>query len=238
MKLQIFKNTDELMNALAMWIVKSAEEAISARGRFNFVLSGGESPRKLYKLLASKKFKNKLDRMNTYFFFGDERFVPEHSSQRNSLMAKEVLFDPLKIKKSHIFEVDTTESPEIAAKKYNEIIQNHFKNEDIKFDCILLGLGSDAHTASLFPNTTILNEKKPVIKSVFVEKLNTYRISMSAPLINQAHNIAFLVYGENKAEAVFQVIKDKSVSKIQFPAKLIDIRKTNWFIDLSAASKL
>lgn len=240
MNLQIFKNSEELMNALATCIVKTADEAIASRGRFNFVLSGGSSPRKLYKLLASKEFKKKIDWKNTFFFFGDERFVPENDSKRNSRMAKEVLFNPLKIEKSHIFEVDTTKSPEIAAESYMNTIQDHFRNDVITFDFILLGLGGDAHTASLFPKTTVLKETQATVKSIFVKKVNMNRITMTAPLINQARTIAFLVYGEAKAEAVFRVIEDKTVSSTDFPAKLIAIskKKTKWFMDIPAASKL
>lgn len=240
MDLEIYKDADDLINALAKTICDASEEAISARGQFNFVLSGGNSPRKLYKLLVSKKFKKKIDWDKTYFFFGDERFVPANDSQRNSLMAKEVLFDPLKIPKSHIFTVDTTGSPTEAAQHYSETIAEHFHKKPVEFDFVLLGLGDNAHTASLFPNTSILEETKATIRSVFVKEVDMYRITMTAPLINQSKNIVFLVFGENKADAVYNVLEDKSGSSMQYPARLINSneKKVQWFLDTAAASRL
>lgn len=238
MDLEIYKDIDDLMKALANAIYEASEEAIAARGRFNFVLSGGSSPRKLYKILSSQPYKNKINWSKTYFFFGDERFVPENDSQRNSLMAKEVLFNPLKIESSHIFMVNTNFSPEVSAKQYADSILEHFQNKPIKFDFILLGLGDDAHTASLFPNTSVLNETQATVKSVFLEKLDMYRITMTAPLINQARHIAFLVYGKNKAEAVYRVLVDESGSSQKYPARLINSEETKvqWFLDPDSTS--
>ena len=240
MEINIYNKVNEVINALAQSICHASELAIKKRGRFNFVLSGGSSPRKLYELLASKNYHNKIAWNKTYFFFGDERFVPENDPQRNSLMVKEVLFDPLKITKSHIFNVDTSGSPEEAARKYEESIEAHFQNKPIEFDFNLLGLGDNSHTASLFPNTEVLDETEATIKSVFVKEADMYRITMTAPLINQSRNIAFLVFGEAKAEAVFHILKDQKGSSNQYPARLIkkDQNKVQWFLDSAAAAQL
>ncbi|MGO3183865.1 MAG: 6-phosphogluconolactonase [Aequorivita sp.] len=240
MGLDIFTDLDDLINALAKTICDAAAESISARGQFNFVLSGGSSPRKLYKLLASKAYRDKIDWDKTYFFFGDERFVPKQDSQRNSLMAKEVLFEPLKISESHIFNVITTGSPEDAAQRYADSIEAHFQKKPIEFDFILLGLGDNAHTASLFPNTPVLEETKATIKSVFVDELDMNRITMTAPLINQARHIAFLVFGKDKAEAVYQVLHGTEGSTNEYPARLIQSyeKKVQWFLDTAAVSRL
>lgn len=238
MTLQIYKEVDELIYALAETIRKVSQESIAARGQFNFVLSGGSSPRRLYELLASETYKNKIDWDKTYFFFGDERFVPENDPKRNSLMAKEVLFDPLKISKSHIFLVDTTGSPTGAAQLYSEAIAAHLHPKAVHFDFILLGLGENTHTASLFPNTSVLGETEDTIKSVFVKEVNMYRITMTAPLINQSKHIAFLVFGKDKAEAVYHVLNDTKGSPQQYPARLIQPKtgKTHWFLDTYAAT--
>ena len=238
--LKIYNNIDDLLPALAEKIVLEAKKSIEARGRFNFVLSGGSSPKKLYELLASESFKHKIDWNKTYFFFGDERFVPENDFQRNSLMAKKALFKPLKIEDSHIFEVNTTGTPEEAAQKYTTAIENYFHGKPLEFDFIILGLGDNAHTASLFPNSTILAETEATVKSVFVKELDTYRISMTASLINQAKSIAFLVFGKDKAEAVYEVLQSKEGTTNQFPARLIDTdnKKVSWFLDTDAASVL
>lgn len=240
MELHIYKDTDELIRDLAEAIRKIAEEAIAARGQFNFVLSGGSSPKNLYELLSSKAYRDKIDWKNTYFFFGDERFVPENDAQRNSLMARETLLDPLQIPKTQVFKVDTSVTPEESAQNYTKAISSHFKGNPMLFDFILLGLGDDAHTASLFPHTSVLEEEEATVKSVFIKKMDTYRITMTAPLINQAHHIAFLVFGKNKADAVYEVLKGKSESPAEYPARLINCndKKVSWYLDTTAASRL
>lgn len=239
-EVKIYNEIDSLLVALAEEICQVAERAIKERGAFNFVLSGGNSPKKLYQLLASKSFAHRIDWKKTCFFFGDERFVPKDDLQRNSQMAKETLFDPLKIAECQIFLVDTSGSPQEAAEKYFQSINAHFGKHAIRFDFILLGLGDNAHTASLFPNTSVLVETEATIKKVFVEEVDMYRITMTAPLINQARTIAFLVFGSDKAEAVYHVLKDSTGKIDQYPAKLIkqENQKIMWFLDSSAASKL
>lgn len=239
-ELKIYKDKNDLLNALAETICDSARKAIIARGQFNFVLSGGSSPKSLYELLASEKFKNKIDWDSTYFFFGDERFVPKNDPQRNSVMAEKALFEPLKIKDSQIFRVDTTASPEKSAEKYAESTAKHFANKPVEFDFILLGLGDNSHTASLFPNTAVLQETEATIKSEFIEEVNMNRITMTAPLINQARQIAFLVFGKDKATAVYHILKNKEGSIEEYPARLIqqDKNKILWFLDSDSASQL
>ena len=238
--LKIYKDANQVIHALAEYICDVAEEAIKARGEFTFVLSGGGSPKKLYELLASEKFRDRFDWEKIYFFFGDERFVPEGDSERNSLMAEKALFKPLKIKDSNIFKVDTTESPEESAQEYAESIEEHFGNEPIIFDLNLLGLGDNSHTASLFPHTSVLQETDATIKSVYVDEVKMERITMTAPLINQSRNIAFLVFGAGKAEAVFHVLEDQAGTSNLYPARLItrEEKKVKWFLDEEAASHL
>lgn len=236
MNIEIYKETDELIHAVAKTICDISKKAIATRGQFNFVLAGGSSPRKLYELLATKEYKNKIEWNKTYFFFGDERFVPENDSQRNSLMAKQTLFEPLKIEESHIFSVDTSGTPKEAAKKYLEDITAHFNNQTIVFDFILLGLGTNVHTASLFPHTSVLNETEATIKSIFLKELNSNRITMTAPLINQSREIAFLVFGKDKTQAVHQVLCETNGSIKQYPARLISPKNgsLHWFLDKNA----
>lgn len=239
MELNIFKTVEEQIAALANYVIDASKTAIMDHDRFDFVLSGGSSPKRLYELLTSDKYKKRIDWSRTYFFFGDERFVPAGDEERNSLMAKESLFDHVNISDDQIFKVDTSGSPEEAAKKYEMDIEVHFGKKPIRFDLVLLGLGDDAHTASLFPGTSILNEKEAGIRSVYLEDKQVYRISMTYPLINQAKEIAFLAFGENKAEAAQHVLEgEKDTSK--FPAQLIrsEMGSTEWFLDKKAASKL
>lgn len=235
----IYKDEEETLIALAKYFIEIAQQSIQKNNAFNVALSGGHSPEKLYQLLTTDTFKQNIDWTKVFFFFGDERYVPENDKERNSLMAQVALFDPLKIEPSQIFKVDTTLSPDEAAKQYEKTISNHFKNLPIHFDLILLGLGDNAHTASLFPFTIVLHEKEPSVKAVFVKEINAFRITLTAPLINQAKHIAFLVYGIEKAEAIHQILEaSKDIDK--YPAQLI--QPTNgsllWFLDKSAASLL
>ncbi|RZK80809.1 MAG: 6-phosphogluconolactonase [Pedobacter sp.] len=239
MNLLIYPNAGELFEDLADFIIKIGQESIATKNCFNFVLTGGNSPKKLYEMLSTT-YKDKLDWTKVFFFFGDERNVmPDHESY-NGLMAKRAILDPLQIAADHIFYVNTKLAPEKAAIEYQKAIVKHFDGADLSFDLILLGMGDDAHTASLFPETTILNSKEIEIDSVFVDKLSTYRISFTAPLINKAKNIAFLVFGESKAEAIKHVIEDDNKKPSLYPSQLIkpfDGHLT-WFIDQEAASLL
>jgi len=240
MGLNIYQEVGDLMRELANAICRVAAESIAARDQFNFVLSGGSSPKQLYTLLASKEYRDQIDWNKTYFFFGDERYVPEHDPQRNSLMAQETLFDPLHIRKSNIFKVDTSGSPKEAAERYENEIISHFGSSPAKFDLILLGIGDNAHTASLFPYTSVLTETIAAIKSVFVEEVNMFRITMTAPMINNARHIAFLVFGKDKAGAVFEILEGRAGSADKYPARLIksDPQKVQWYLDKEAASLL
>ena len=240
MKIHIFKNVKELNVALAEKICEVAEFAIKNRGEFTFVLSGGGSPKKFYHLLASESYKDRIDWSKTYFFFGDERLVPADDVQRNTLMIKKLLFEPLKIPESQIYDFDTSGTPEEAAEKYDAAIATHFQDRAIEFDFNLLGLGANSHTASLFPETEVLAESEAAVKAVFVNELDMYRLTMTAPLINQSRNIAFIVFGADKADAVYHVLEDETGSAELYPARLISTEeeKTEWFIDEAAAAKL
>jgi len=224
---------------LAAYFATIARKAINENGKCSVALSGGSSPKKLYELLSSHGFKDQVEWPKMDFFFGDERFVPQTDSRSNYLMAKKALFDPLSIDPEHIFAVDTSLQPVEAADKYAKIILNYFDGEPMKFDIILLGLGDNAHTASLFPNTSVLTNTFATVKAVFLEDQKVYRITFTAPLINQARYVAFLVYGESKAVAVKQVIED-SKNVEHFPAQLIKPLSGNleWFLDEAAAKEL
>jgi 6-phosphogluconolactonase len=231
--LHIYKTTDEVLHGLAAYFIEAANKAIAANGQFVVSLSGGSSPKSLYELLASDTYKGQVDWKKVYFFFGDERNVPDTDKDSNALMAKKALFDPLKISSAQIFKVDTSLSPAEAADDYTDTINHFFDNATVKFDLVLLGLGDNSHTASLFPHTPILSDKTASVKPVWLEDQQVFRISFTAALINQADQIAFLVYGAGKAEAVHHVLKDP-VNIPEYPAQLIR-KDVDWFLDEPAA---
>lgn len=239
-KMNLYPTAEEAIRALALHIRDIARESISSRGRFDLVLSGGNSPRRLYEFMASDEFRHEMDWQHTYFFFGDERFVPSDDDRRNSLMAAESLLLPLGISNDHIFAIDTSGTPERAARQYTATVKKHFDAGPIIFDLVLLGLGSDGHTASLFPSTPILKDTEANFKQVHLTDQNMFRITMTAPLINRARNVAFLVYGEDKAHAVAGVLGGSLDTSDHYPARLIHPKSGNiqWFMDADAASQL
>jgi 6-phosphogluconolactonase len=234
--LNIFKTTEEVLTGLADFFVKAAAEAIKSTGQFTVALSGGSSPKKLYELLASADYKDKVEWSKVYFFFGDERNVPDTHADSNALMAQKALFEPLNIAVTNIFKVNTLHSPDEAAKEYTDTIKVFFKYEKAVFDLVLLGLGDNSHTASLFPHTTVLHDTAAAVEPVWLEEQQVYRISFTALLINQAKYIAFLVYGQGKAEAVHHVLEDERNIE-EYPAQLIRTdADVHWFLDEPAAS--
>ena len=164
MKLHVFPTTEAVLAALAAYFVAAAAQAVAARGRFVVALSGGSSPKKLYELLASAAYREQVRWEQVYFFFGDERNVPPTSPDSNYLMAKTALFDPLGIGPDQVFAVDTRLAPAAAAAQYGAAVAEFFGDQPAAFDLILLGLGDNAHTASLFPHTPVLHAKTVGVK--------------------------------------------------------------------------
>jgi 6-phosphogluconolactonase len=236
MELHIYKSADEVIRSLADFFIETVNKAIATNGECNLVLSGGNSPKHLYELLASPGYSKRIDWNKIWFFFGDERCVPFDNKDNNGLLAKQTLFDPLKIDESKIFYINTALNPDIAAADYAKKIIAHFGKNPVQFDLILLGLGDNAHTASLFPHTPVLYEMKTLMSSVFINELKSYRITMTAPLINESHEIVFLVYGASKATAVYHVFKkEKDIEN--YPAQLIEAEEgtVHWFLDDAAS---
>lgn len=237
--LHIYKTVDETIKALADYFVQIVNAAIKKKGRCTVVLSGGNSPKKLYQLLVSPDYSRRIDWGKIYFFFGDERYVPFTDPENNGNMVKKTLFEPLMIADANIFYINTAVPPVESAKKYAQRILTYFKNDPIRFDLILLGLGDNAHTASLFPHTPVLKEKKALVSAAYIEELSSYRITMTAALINEAHAIAFLVFGDTKAKAVHDVLEGEKDPET-FPAQLIipEDGVMNWFLDEGSAKTL
>jgi 6-phosphogluconolactonase len=237
--LHVSATADAVLSALADYFVALASQAVAAQGRFTVALSGGSSPKKLYELLATPAYREQVAWEKSYFFFGDERNVPQTSSDSNYLMAKTALFDPLSIRPAQVFAVDTRLAPAEAAVQYGVAIEEFFGEDPAHFDLVLLGLGDNAHTASLFPHTPVLHDKTVGVKEVWLPEQQVFRITFTAPLINQARAVAFLVYGAGKAEAVHQILElPREVD--QYPAQLIELKngQVDWFLDEPAASEL
>lgn len=237
MQVNILQTPDEVIQKLAEDIVELARAAVSENRLFTMALSGGSSPKKLYQLLASEPLASKFPWSDTLFFFGDERYVPQDDPANNAKMAREAMLTAASVPENHILAVNTSVSPAEAAKQYEEQIKGHF-TEPV-FDLILLGLGDDSHTASLFPHTKVLAETEALVKEVKMLHDNSWRITMTRTLINHARHIFFLTYGKNKAIAVHNVLEGERY-EFQFPAQFIDptAGELRWYIDVEAASRL
>ncbi|MFA6059444.1 MAG: 6-phosphogluconolactonase [Taibaiella sp.] len=240
MTLNILETKEEATSVLARYFIQLAKEAIEENNHFLVALSGGFTPQKLHELLTSPPFRDEIDWSKVYFFFGDERYVSHTDKDSNYKMAYETLLKPLDIPDDHIFPVNTTLAPPQAAEDYQQRLNLFFNNNDIKFDLILLGMGDNAHTASLFPYTDILHDKTPGVKAVELPEQKTWRITFNAPLINNAVRIVFLVIGKEKAEAVMHVLTNdpEDIVVDLYPAQLIRNERVAWFLDKDAASLL
>lgn len=238
-KLQVYSDGETLAIAAAGLTIKIAKNAIEKHGRFTMALSGGHSPDGLYKKLSELPFRDAMPWDKTFIFWSDERFVPANDPQNNAMQAMQLLLNHVHIPPTHVFPIYCFDSPAMAATKYEKTILDFFGDEAPRFDLILLGLGENGHTASLFPGSTALKEDKRLIKEVFVDELNMFRITMAIPLINHAHNIIFLVTGNSKAEILEKVIEGKKEPGI-YPAQFIRPGDGNlyWLMDAPASTHL
>ncbi len=214
----IYKTYETLSHALAQTFVWECNKAITANNVFRVALSGGSTPKLFLELLATPEFNNNINWKKVHLFLVDERYVPYTNAESNYKMIKDVLLTKIKIpaKNVHIVPVKTT--PVTDAKMYEQTIKTIFNSNKPVFDLIILGLGNDGHTASIFPNTPILNENKRLIKEVFVESKNMYRISFTFPLINAAKCKVFLVSGAEKATVLKKLT---AKTKNNLPASLV-----------------
>lgn len=233
----IFDNATLLCEAAADHIVELSKKAIAEKGRFTIALSGGNTPRKLYQLLATERYSSTLDWNNIFIFWGDERCVPANDENNNSHMAFTSLLNHVTIPKENVFPIPVDIGPAQSAITYEQTLQQFFKESLPAFDLILLGLGDNGHTASLFPFTDILKETAHTVKEVFIKELNAYRISFTVPLINNAHHILYLVTGEGKASIIKTIFSGIDEPE-KYPVQLIKETNGSWYLDQPAAAQL
>ncbi|MEO6404427.1 MAG: 6-phosphogluconolactonase [Ferruginibacter sp.] len=235
----VFKDEQELQKAVAEKIIALAANYIKINGRFTLALSGGNTPSGLYALLATESYITQVNWKKVFIFWGDERMVPMDDKENNSYNAKKVFLDKINIPGENIFRINTTLVPANTAMKYEKIIKEFFHESIPAIDLILLGLGTNGHTASLFPGTEILHERNALVKDVYLEDQQTYRVSFTIPLINNASNIFFLVTGKDKSSIVKKVLQSSHVP-LEIPAQFITSKNNNlyWYLDEQAASDL
>lgn len=239
MQVHISQNIDSLSHDIAEWLIADIQKALSKGDRYTISLSGGNTPKELYTLLAKPPYRDQIEWGKIHIFFGDERYVPFNDDRNNGKMAYETLLRHVPIPENQIHYFNTTFPPEQSAREYNKILHTYFDGKQNTFDLVLLGMGDDGHTLSLFPGTAVIYENKKWVKAYFVEKLNMYRITLTVPVVIRSSSIAFLAVGEKKAATLKQVIEgdydpDKYPSQIIKPLN----DNLNWFIDKAASSLL
>jgi 6-phosphogluconolactonase len=218
--IQIYNNTEEINTAAAALFAAAAQKAIAEKGKFTAVLTGGSSPAGIYKLLASEEYKTKIDWNKVFIFWGDERWVPLDDDLSNAKMSYATLLSHVPIPSENIFEMYATGvTPEEYAVTYEQSIRKVL-GEEGKFDLILLGMGDDGHTASLFPGQNVLEEQNKWVDAYYLEPQKMYRITLTAPLINKAEKIVVVAFGEKKAHALKEVTKGEH-NPSMYPMQLI-----------------
>jgi 6-phosphogluconolactonase len=226
----------ELSRQSAERFSQLALETVEEAGRMTVALSGGSTPKHLYSLLASPDYSNQIPWNNVQLFWGDERCVPPDHPESNFRMAQEALLSRIQIPVENIHRMSGEIQPQAAAAEYEKELQKFsgFNSGGLpRFDLILLGIGEDGHTASLFPGSDALNDAKHLVVAPFVAKLNSYRLTLSLPVLNNAANVWFLVTGASKADAVKQVLSASS----DLPAARVHPvhGKLIWYITRDAA---
>lgn len=236
----VYDDAVAVAGGAAVSIAERAREAIEARGLFTLALSGGSTPRKVYELLAGEDFRKEMDWTNVHVFFGDERMVPPDHAESNYRMASESLLSHVAIPPENVHRIDGVGDAAANASAYEREMRGLFGDlEWPRLDLVLLGMGDDGHTASLFPGTEALKEQRLWVAPNWVEKLGAWRVTLTVPVINAARHVTFLVTGADKAARLREVLKgERDPSRL--PAQLI--RPTDgtleWFVDRAAAARL
>ena len=187
------------------------QETIASRGRFSAALSGGSTPVPFYSLLAENPFRDRVPWSMVHFFWGDERCVPLDHADSNYRMVREVLLDKIPIPKANVHPIPVgSMDAQTAATLYEKTLRKSFdlgKGQTPRFDLMLMGMGEDGHTASLFPGSTALEETERLVVAHHVAQLGVDRVTLTAPVINEAANVVFLISGRAKANVLREVLE-------------------------------
>ena len=238
MNLSVYNSKEELSEALASWISDLIKKTLESEEFFTLALSGGETPQLLYKKLA-EGYKEKIDWKRVHIFWGDERAVPFDDDRNNSKMAFDNLLNHVNVPKSQIHKIRVDIEPLFAVKDYENVLQTYFRNTEKSFDLILLGIGDDGHTLSIFPGSSLTGDLDNWVNAVYNEKQKMYRITLMPSIVNKASYIAFMVTGKNKSEILYRIIEGPHEPNV-FPAQLIKpgTGEVHWFLDKAAAERL
>ncbi|HEY0515169.1 MAG TPA: 6-phosphogluconolactonase [Thermoanaerobaculia bacterium] len=239
-EVRIFDDVPALMRAAADEIALAAERAVAERGRFTWALAGGSTPRALYSLLAGDAYRDRMPWSAIHFFWGDERHVPPDHPDSNFRMAREAMLDAVPVPPGNVHRVPAEEpDAQRAAAAYESTLRAFFQvavGEWPGFDLVLLGLGPEGHTASLFPGSPAIAERQRLVLAPWVEAQHTFRVTLTPPVLNHARRAMFLVSGEEKAAALRAVLEGAR-EPARYPAQIVE-GNVLWMVDRAAAGLL
>ena len=239
MNKNIYDTTNSLCEGMATWLAEIIGAKLMQQEFFTLALSGGSTPKQLYQKLASEAFREKINWQRLHIFWGDERAVPFTDDRNNAKMAFDNLLNIVNVPRSQIHEMRTDIEPIFAATEYQEILETYFENTGNSFDLVLLGLGDDGHTLSLFPKEEITEEQHTWVSAVYNKEQKMYRITLLPSIVNRSSHIAFMVTGKNKSDILKKVLDDPYDPYI-LPAQIINPANGDleWFLDKDAAEKI
>jgi 6-phosphogluconolactonase len=237
-EIDVFRDSTVLAGGLADFFVACAGLAMADRGAFRVALSGGQTPRAAYDLLGTERLRNAVSWSDTFIYFGDERCVPPTDEQSNYRMAQRALLDKVPIPAANVHRIRGEADPGIAANEYASILRADLGDAP-QFDLMLLGLGRDGHTASLFPGMEPDTDDEALVRAVYAKPQMMWRITMTPKVINLARNVVFAVQGPDKAEILAQVYEGPR-DPVKYPAQIVQpvSGRLRWFVDELAAGML
>jgi 6-phosphogluconolactonase len=251
MELHVYKDGEALSQAAAKWIAHRIATTLRSADRFTIALSGGSTPKRLHQILAAAPYtvrsghtagggvgEEQIDWSKLHVFWGDERAVPFEDSRNNAKMAFDTLLDFVPVPREQIHVMRTDISPEQSAAEYEKILHHYFDNTPYGFDLVLLGMGDDGHTLSLFPGMPIVHETEAWAKSFWLPAQDMSRITLTKTIANRSAAVAFLTEGSKKAHALKEVLEG-AYDPDHYPSQ--EIRPSgelHWFVDEAAAANL
>ena len=239
-EVRVFEGPRELAHAAAERFAGLAARAVEERGAFSVALAGGTTPRQVYELLAGSEFRDQIRWPDVHVFFGDERAVPPDHADSNYRMAHEALLSHVPVPTENVHRMRGEGDAGSNASLYEDELRGFFGDAEWpRLDLVMLGMGDDGHTASLFPNTSAPEEQRAWAVANWVEKLDAWRVTLTVPAINGARCVLFTVTGAGKAERLAEILKGER-DPTRLPSQLIEPSdgKLEWFVDRAAAASL
>ena len=241
-EINIYRDAEELAQKAAEDFILLANNSVMCDGRFAVALAGGSTPRSMYSLLGTRKYRREVPWQETHLFWGDERCVPPDHSDSNYRMLRESLLSNVKIPSENIHRIACEDGPSIAANRYQNQLKEFFqlaRGQFPVFDLVILGLGEDGHTASLFPRSDAVEEKERLVVAPYVKKLSAYRVSLTLPVLNHARIVDFLVTWKSKA-AITKKILGTNAEPLNLPAARVQPVDgiVTWMVTQDAAGKI